>query len=176
LGLTLVRWLVEMHGGSVQAHSDGPGRGSEFLVRLPVSAPPPAAPPPAPAPAPKKPLRILVVEDEPAVAEMLVLLLRLWGHTVRAATDGPGALEAAGPFRPQVVLCDVGLPGMDGYQVARELRLREGPAAPVLVAVTGYGQEEDRRRAQQAGFDYHMTKPVNAPALEALLARCTAAA
>src|SRR5205807_8418182 len=97
------------------------------------------------------------VEDEAAVADMLVLLLRLWGHTVQAAYDGPAALAAAPTFRPDVVLCDIGLPGMNGYQLARQLRRDDGtPGRPVLVAVTGYGQEEDRRRAQLAGFDHHL--------------------
>jgi PAS domain S-box-containing protein len=176
IGLTLVRRLVEMHGGSILAHSDGPGKGSEFMVRLPalprrrpeVPAPPAAAPPK------KEPLRVLVVEDEVAVAKMLVMLLRLWGHQVQGVHDGAGALAAVATFHPDVILCDIGLPGKNGYQVARELRQREWQGRPpVLVAVTGYGQEEDQRRAQAAGFDYHLTKPVDPHALEALLARCT---
>src|SRR5262249_29650512 len=126
IGLTLVRRLAEMHGGSVLAHSDGPGKGSEFMVRLP------ALPPKQPGvpgqleqePAKQEPLRILVVEDEVAVAEMLVMLLQLWGHTVRAVHDGPAALAAAETFHPEVVLCDIGLPGMNGYQLARQLGLQ----------------------------------------------------
>jgi PAS domain S-box-containing protein len=174
IGLTLVRRLVEMHGGSVLAHSDGPGKGSEFMVRLPALPP---RQPDVPGqleqePAKQEPLRILVVEDEVAVEEMLVMLLELWGHTVRAVHDGPAALAAAETFHPEVVLCDIGLPGMNGYQLARQLGLQAGPNKPVLVAITGYGQEEDRRRAQTAGFDHHMTKPVDPAALEALLAHC----
>jgi signal transduction histidine kinase/DNA-binding response OmpR family regulator len=175
IGLTLVRRLAEMHGGTVLAHSDGPGQGSEFMVRLP--APPPRQPevpaPPAPGPARNVPLRVLVVEDEVAVAEMLLMLLRLWGHETEGAHDGPGGLAAAETFRPDVILCDIGLPGRNGYQVAQQLRQRRGSAGrPVLVAITGYGQEEDRRRAEAAGFDCHMTKPVDVHALEVLLARC----
>jgi PAS domain S-box-containing protein len=180
IGLTLVRRLVEMHGGSILAHSDGAGKGSEFMVRLPalprrqpeVPAPPQAPRPARPSGCPE-PLRVLVVEDEVAVAEMLVMLLRLWGHEVRAVHDGTGALSAVATFPPDVILCDIGLPGKNGYQVARQLRQMEWQGArPVLVAVTGYGQEEDQRRARTAGFDYHMTKPVDPHALEALLARC----
>jgi two-component system CheB/CheR fusion protein len=112
---------------------------------------------------------VLVVEDELAVAEMLVLLLELWGHTVQAVHDGPAALAAAPSFRPEAVLCDIGLPGMDGYELARQLRQQEGLNKSVLVAITGYGQEQDRRRAQDVGFDHHMTKPVDPAALAKLL-------
>jgi PAS domain S-box-containing protein len=174
IGLTLVRRLVEMHGGSVLVHSDGPAKGSEFMVRLPALPPrqPEVSGPPEQEPAKQVPLRIMVVEDEVAVAEMLAVLLKLWGHTVRAVHDGPAALATAETFHPEVVLCDIGLPGMNGYQLARQLCRQAGPNKPTLVAITGYGQEEDRRRAQTAGFDHHMTKPVDPAALEALLARC----
>jgi two-component system CheB/CheR fusion protein len=185
IGLTLVRRLVELHGGRVLAHSDGPGRGSEFLVGLPALAPQPDGepePPRPPEPVKAEPRRVLVVEDEVAVAEMLVMLLELWGHQVQAVFDGPAALAAVQTFHPQVILCDIGLPGMSGYQLARQLRQQgagsgdphPAPAQPVLVAITGYGQEEDRHCAQRAGFDHHLTKPVDPPALEALLARCAA--
>jgi two-component system CheB/CheR fusion protein len=173
IGLALVRRLVELHGGSVRAHSDGPGQGSEFRVRLPAlppQRPQPSELPPQPAPARGGRLRVLVVEDEPAVEEMLVILLGLWGHTVQAVHDGPAALAATQTMRPEVVLCDIGLPGMNGYQLARQLRQQEGLNKPVLVAITGYGQEQDRRRAQEAGFAHHMTKPVDPAALEKLLA------
>jgi len=172
IGLALVRRLVELHGGSVRAHSDGPGKGSEFLVRLPALPPQrsePSEPPREPEPAKGRPLRILVVEDELAVAEMLVMLLELWGHTVQAVHDGPAALAAGQTLRPEVVLCDIGLKGMDGYQLARQLLQQEGLNKPVLVAMTGYGQEQDQRRAQEAGFDHHMTKPVDPAAVQKLL-------
>ena len=110
-----------------------------------------------------------MVEDDLAVAEMLVLLLKLWGHTVQAVPDGPAALVAALPFRPEVVLCDIGLPGMDGYQLARQLRHQEGSNKSLLFAITGYGLEEDLRRAQQAGFDHHLTKPIDPAVLAKLL-------
>ncbi len=178
IGLTLVRRLVELHGGMVLAHSDGPGKGSEFMVRLPLLAeqrPEPAEPSTATRPARNGSLRVLVVEDEATVAEMLVMLLGLWGHTVQAVHDGPSALAAVQSFQPAVVLCDIGLPGMNGYQLARHLCQQAGANKPILVAMTGYGQEEDRRSAQKAGFDHHMTKPVDPNALEALLAECVSA-
>jgi CheY-like chemotaxis protein len=112
---------------------------------------------------------VLVVENEVATAEMLGMLLELWGHTVQAIHDGPAALAAAPSFRPEVVLCDIGLPGMNGYQLAPQLRQQEGLSKSVLIAITGYGQEEDQRRAHEAGFDHHMTKPVDPAALEKLL-------
>jgi two-component system CheB/CheR fusion protein len=178
IGLTLVRQLVHLHGGSVLAHSDGPGKGSEFIVRLPPppeQAPELSPPPLATGPAKNGSLRVLVVEDEAIVAEMLIMLLKLWGHAVQGVHEGPAALAAIATFAPEVILCDLGLPGMDGYELARQVRHREGANKPVLVAITGYGQEEDKRRAQAAGFDHHMTKPVDPNVLEALLADCALA-
>jgi two-component system CheB/CheR fusion protein len=172
IGLTLVRRLVELHGGKAQAHSAGPGKGSEFVLRLPAlpaQRPEPPAPPPPLEPVSARALRILLVEDEVAVAEMLVMLLELWGHTVQVVHNGPAALAAAPTLRPQVVLCDIGLPGMSGYDVARQLRQQEGLNKLVLIAITGYGQQEDQRRAQEAGFDHHLTKPVDPVAFEKLL-------
>jgi two-component system CheB/CheR fusion protein len=172
VGLTLVRRLVELHGGSVEAHSEGQGQGSEFVVRLPALSPrepEPVEPRDEPASTSGAARRVLVVEDERSVAEMLVMLLKLWGHTVRAAYDGPAALMTASTFHPEIVLCDIGLPGMDGYEVARQLRQLDGQANPVLIAITGYGQEEDRRRSARAGFDQHLTKPVDPLALEKML-------
>ena len=173
IGLTLVRRLVELHGGSVRAHSDGAAKGSEFVVRLPAlpaRSPKSSEPPPIQEQARSRGLRVLVVEDEPAVAEMLVMLLELWGHAVQAVHDGPAALVAAPTFRPHVALCDIGLPGMNGYQLARHLRQQVALNKLVLIAMTGYGQEEDQRRAREAGFDHHLTKPVNPVAFEKLLA------
>ena len=115
-------------------------------------------------------LRVLVVEDEVTVAQMFVLLLKLWGHAVHVVHDGVSVMAAVAAFHPHVVLCDIGLPGLNGYEVARQLRQAGGVNRPVLVAVTGYGQQEDYRRGQQAGFDLYMTKPVDPAELEALLA------
>jgi two-component system CheB/CheR fusion protein len=175
IGLTLVKSLVERHGGCVAARSAGPGQGSEFVVRLPVLAQVPATPAePGPGePSPRRlstNRRILVVEDNADAADSLAVLLRVCGHDVRTVHDGAAALEAAEAFRPEVVLLDIGLPRMDGYQVARRLREQSGTKTALLVAVTGYGQEEDRRRAAAAGFDAYMTKPADPIGLERLLA------
>jgi PAS domain S-box-containing protein len=169
IGLTLVKGLVELHGGTVEAFSEGPGKGSEFVVRLPLRAAESVeelAPPGAPGFAPRK---ILVVEDNVDAAETLCDLLRAWGHQVQAALDGPTALRAASAFHPEVVLCDIGMPGMDGYEVARRLRAQQAADAPLLVAVTGYGQAEDLRRSAEAGFDHHFVKPVDPEGLLRLL-------
>jgi CheY-like chemotaxis protein len=162
IGLTLVKRLVTKHGGTVEAYSDGPGRGSEFVVRLPVlgEVPPAAAAPPAGRPAAGGCLRVLLVDDNTDGADSLAALVRLAGHEARVAHDGPGALEAAAAFRPQVVVLDIGLPGLTGYEVARRLRADPDLAGAALVAVTGYGRDEDRERARAAGFDHHLVKPV----------------
>jgi PAS domain S-box-containing protein len=172
IGLTLVKSLVEMHGGSVEAHSDGPGKGSEFVVRLPGWAgrvasgeAGDAAPPPIKLPS----RRVLVVDDSPDAADSLAMLLRLEGQEVRVAYDGPTALGLARDFRPRLVLLDIGLPGMDGYEVARRLRQQPGLGGVVLVALTGWGQEEDRRKSQEAGFDHHLVKPAGLEELQQLL-------
>ncbi len=172
IGLTLVRSLVEMHGGRVEAHSEGLNKGSEFVVRLPAlpdEQEGPAAPP-EPAAAANGKARVLVVEDTPDVAKTLRLLLELWGYDVRVAEDGPSALVAYRTYQPDVVLLDIGLPGMNGYDVARQLRRENGRKRPFLMAVTGYGQDEDRQRAHEAGFDLHMTKPVDPGRLQTVLA------
>ncbi len=174
IGLTLVRQLVEMHGGQVEAHSDGPGRGSEFVVRLPALAAEAVseAPPPAPAgpPARGPGRRVLVVDDNWDAAESLALLLEVAGHQVRTCPDGRSALEAAEQFRPEAVLLDIGLPGMDGYEVARRMRQLPATRGALLVALTGYGQEDDQRRAHEAGFNHHLIKPADLEALAGLLA------
>ncbi len=169
LGLTLVKKLAELHGGTVEARSEGPGKGSEFIVRLParVTAEPPAAP--AAATGPPRARRILLVEDNYDSAELLAEFLASLGHDVAVAHDGPAALDAAARVHPEIVLLDIGLPGMDGYEVGRRLRASD-PQAPVLVALTGYGQEEDRSRSRNAGFAHHLTKPFEPAALERLLA------
>jgi two-component system CheB/CheR fusion protein len=175
IGLALVRTLVAMHGGSVKAYSDGPGKGSTFVVRLPLGAQgkedaSSLAPRPE-ALAPSPPVRVLVVEDSRDAAATLGLLLRGLGHDVQTAHDGPSALEAAQQHRPDVVLLDIGLPHMDGYEVARRLRQQPDMQAATLVAMTGFGQDEDRRRSFAAGFDHHLVKPVDPYELQKLLAR-----
>jgi CheY-like chemotaxis protein len=172
LGLTLVRSLVEMHGGRVEAFSPGLGQGSEFVLRLPIRLPAEAAIPPVEpfTPAASRPLRVLVVEDNVDAAESLAALLRLWNHDVAVAHDGGTALEAAREKQPEVVLLDIGLPGLDGYQVARRLREEVGLAHTLLVAMTGHGQPEDRQRSQEAGIHHHFVKPVEPIVLRNLLA------
>jgi two-component system CheB/CheR fusion protein len=178
IGLTLVRSLAEMHGGGVQAFSDGPGRGSEFVLRLPASAAPcqrkSPSDPAGQGAATVMPRRILVVDDHVDAAEMLAKLLQLEGHDVRTVHDGTAALEAAQKYQPEVILLDIGLPGMNGYEVARQLRQQPAMANVLLVAVTGYGQEDDRRRSKMAGFDYHLVKPLTPNSLEHLLANTKA--
>jgi PAS domain S-box-containing protein len=169
VGLTLVRRLVELHGGSVEAHSEGPDRGSEFVVRLPA---PEAAAPPSSAGA-SGPERegghVLIVDNSKEAADSIAVLLRTWGYEVRVAYDPFAALEEARARPPAVVLLDIGMPGMDGYEVARRLRGQTKLRGAVLVAVTGYSEEQDRQKAQAAGFDYHMVKPVDPNDLRALM-------
>jgi signal transduction histidine kinase len=173
LGLSLVRGLVELHGGKVQAASSGKGRGAEFTVWLPLAEEPPALlPKPARQVSGTKPLRVLVVEDNPDAAESLRILLELGGHEVRVAHSGPAGVGTAKEVRPQVVLCDIGLPGMDGYAVAAALRQDPATAGARLIAVTGYGQAEDVRRALEAGFHGHLVKPVLPERLFAQLEAC----
>jgi signal transduction histidine kinase/ActR/RegA family two-component response regulator len=174
MGLTLVRSLVELQGGSVSAASEGAGRGSAFTVRLPLVAPdaPGVAPQAAgeATPAPSVPERIVVVEDNVEVREMLAELLEMDGYVVEQAADGPDGLARILSSRPEVALVDIGLPGLDGYEVARRSRQALGDSL-TLVAMTGYGQAEDRERAVHAGFDTHITKPVSVAEIEAVLAR-----
>jgi two-component system CheB/CheR fusion protein len=171
IGLTLVKSLVELHGGTVSASSGGPGRGSEFAVRLPladVGASESTRRMPA-GPAHKPPgARVLIVDDNVDTAAGMVRLLKLLGHQVAIAHDGPAALDAARRHRPDVVLLDIGLPGMDGYEVARALR-HEGFTDALLIAVSGYGQDEDFKRSQAAGFNHHLVKPVDFDSLIMLL-------
>ncbi|MFL5340760.1 MAG: PAS domain S-box protein [Gemmataceae bacterium] len=173
VGLSLVRNLVEMHGGSVSAHSDGPGRGSEFTIRLPLAAERPAAaggPNGPQAGAAARPMRrVLVVDDNTDAALALGMLLRMLGHDVRTAPDGPAALEEVAEFRPEVAFLDIGMPGMSGYDLARQLRATPGGESTFLVALTGWGQAEDRRYAHEAGFDEHLTKPADPAKLVELL-------
>lgn len=175
IGLTLVRTLVELHGGFIEAASNGSGRGSTFTIYLPVlPRPSPAASLPRPAVRPgaaMRPLRILLADDNRALAESWKALLTNWGHTIEVVHDGPAALEKAQRERPDIVLLDINLPGLDGYQVARRLHRKGVRKEGLLVAVTGYGQEEDRRRAREAGFDLYLVKPVEPEEMQKLLAR-----
>jgi PAS domain S-box-containing protein len=172
IGLTLVKRLVEMHNGTVAAFSAGEGKGSEFVVRVPVVA---AADERRDAgngddaAIQARRRRVLVVDDNADAAESLALFLRMRGHEVRTTYDGPSALEMMPGYQPDLVLLDIGLPGMDGYEVARRIRLMPEGRSVRIVAVTGYGQDEDRRLAQEAGFDQHLTKPVDPEALESLI-------
>jgi CheY-like chemotaxis protein len=174
IGLSLVRGLVELHGGRVDARSDGEGRGAEFVVRLPALEAPPGAEDGAdgerrPARAGSS-RRVLVVDDNRDAADSLGAVLQLAGHEVRTAYDGEAAVYSAATWQPEVVLLDIGLPGMNGYEAAARIRGAPWGAGMVLVAVTGWGQEEDKRRAAESGFDVHLTKPVDLDSLASLLA------
>jgi CheY-like chemotaxis protein len=167
----VVRKLIEMHGGKIMANSEGPGKGSEFAVHLPILQQDPKQLSPQGLHAPLGTIsrRVLVVDDNVDAAESIAVLLRLWGHDVRVSHTGPEALRAAEEYQPDVVMLDIGLPGMNGYEVARQLRQQPHFQKTLLAAVTGYGQEDDRRRSEEAGFDHHLTKPVEPADLEKLL-------
>ena len=173
IGLTLVRHLVGMHGGSVSVRSAGLGQGSEFVVRLPRLPDPPAvrSSDGAATTAPRPPRRVLVVDDNQDVADSLLIILQQQGHQVRAAHDGLTALKLAESYKPEVVLLDIGLPGLDGYEVARRLRALPELHGALLIALTGYGQPDARRRALDAGFDVHLVKPVDPQTLTDLINR-----
>jgi CheY-like chemotaxis protein/two-component sensor histidine kinase len=173
IGLTLAKRLVELHGGTIEASSEGPGRGSMFTVRLPVvkavetehgsrvrDEPPPYGV-----------CRVLVAEDNPDAAEMMRVMLSFKGHDVRVAADGMQALEMVETFHPHIAFLDIGMPRMDGYEAARRIRERLGRRV-VLVALTGWGQDEDKRRSREAGFDHHLTKPPEPARLERLISEC----
>jgi len=172
VGLTIVKRLVELHGGSVEAKSEGPGMGSEFVIRLPVvlsvvheqrqeDGRQPAGPPGR--------HRTLVVDDNVDAASSLATLLRLAGHEVRTAHDGLEGVKAAAAFRPDVILLDIGMPRLNGYDACRRIREQPWGKGMVIVALTGWGQEEDKRRSSEAGFNQHMVKPVDPATLEKLL-------
>ena len=177
IGLTLSRRLMEMHGGAVEARSEGPGRGSEFLLRLPAVHGPESRSEPAAgsngasadAAEPSRRSRVLIVDDNVDSARSLARLLRLSGHEVETAGDGPGALDQIVTLNPNVVLLDIGLPGMDGFEVARRIRSLPESGNMVLVALTGYGRQEDRNRSRESGFDHHLVKPVELDVLFSLL-------
>jgi PAS domain S-box-containing protein len=174
IGLTLVKNLVEMHRGRVEAHSGGLGHGSEFIVRLPLVvqegsvSDAPASLEPRQARSPGH--RLLVVDDNKDAAISLALLLRLHGHEVQVAHDGPAGIQLALAQRPDLIFLDLGMPGMDGYEVARRIRRTPALERITLAALTGWGQQEDRRRTAEAGFDHHLVKPPEPKALEAVLA------
>jgi signal transduction histidine kinase len=178
IGLTLVRRLVELHGGTVEAASEGHGKGSRFTVRLPLRAGRPAAEKSDAqedhAPARDGALRVLIVEDNRDAADMLSMLVSAWGHTVRTAPDGLDALEVAEAFRPQAVLLDIGLPKLDGHGVARRLRAQLWSRETLIVAITGRGQEGDRQRSEEVGIDRHLLKPVDLRVLRGLLSDASA--
>jgi PAS domain S-box-containing protein len=180
IGLALVKRLAELHGGSVEAKSDGIGKGSEFRIHLPLARhrPEVACPVAVTAAGSGRPARrrVLIVDDNRDAAASLALLLKLLGSDAQTANDGPSALEAAEAYRPDLVLLDLGMPGMSGFEVARRLREQPELSAITLVALTGWGQEEDRRRTEAAGFDHHLVKPVDLAALSSLVAGAPAAA
>ncbi len=172
LGLATVKGLVELHGGTIAVHSEGIGRGSEFAVTFPAIRPPSARPAAAP-PTPPRHLRVLVIEDNTDAGETLKDLLELSGHEVRVAGDGPTGVGLAHAFHPDLVLCDLGLPQMNGFEVARALRADQTLHA-WLVALSGYAQHEDIRRAGEVGFDRHVSKPASPEVLNALLVEAAA--
>lgn len=175
VGLTIVRTLVEMHGGEVEVRSAGIDKGTEFIVRLPIiDETPPVVAPLYDSPAKSEngyngKKKILVVDDNRDAATSLGELLKRWGYEVRTVNDGPTVLKEVPQWQPNVVLLDIGLPEMDGYEVAQELKRQDSCPMPLIVAVTGYGQEEDKRRAQEVGFDYYFTKPIDFGALRQIL-------
>ena len=171
IGLALARRLAEMHGGAVDAYSEGPGKGSVFTVRLPLTGnqrPGYTVAGHIAAAIPQQ--RILVVDDNRDAADSLGMILKFLGADVRIARDGLEALEAVQTYDPSVVLLDIGMPGMDGYEVARTIRTRFPGHRPTIVALTGWGQDKDRGRAREAGFDHHLIKPADVGALQVLLA------
>ncbi|HXU04270.1 MAG TPA: response regulator, partial [Polyangia bacterium] len=171
LGLALVKGLVELHGGSVSASSAGKGMGAEFVVRLPLEGNVTAgAAAPVSTNVPRQQRRMLVIEDEPDIAMAMRLVLEMAGHQVAIARNGPDGLATARAFKPEVVLCDIGLPGMDGYEVARRIRADETLRASFLVALSGYAQVDDVAAARAAGFDEHLAKPASLEKVQRVLA------
>ena len=173
IGLALVKTLTQMHGGTVNVSSAGTGQGSEFIVRLPILVEAAAVTRPTMSPDPvftAAALRILIVDDNQDAADMLAMFLQLAGHETHTAHDGEAAIEATTRLQPDLVLLDIGLPRLNGYEAARRIREHKPTGGPVLVALTGWGQDEDRRRSEAAGFDAHLVKPVDEAALRALLA------
>jgi CheY-like chemotaxis protein len=175
IGLALVKGLVERHGGTIEANSEGLGRGSEFTVTLPVARPQPLThtgdQPIIEKRSGNYSLRVLIVDDNVDAGDSMSMILEAAQHEVRTARDGEEALELVRTFQPQVVMLDIGMPKMNGYQVARHIRQQPWGHNMVLIACTGWGQPDDRRRSQDAGFDHHLVKPVNAREILQLLGR-----
>jgi len=171
IGLALVRAFVEMHGGTVSARSEGLGKGSEFIVTLPVVAPPVVlgGEHSALGDAATEGLRILVADDVPDSLTSLAVALQLLGHNVRTADDGPSAVETAMAFHPDIAVLDIGMPGLTGYDVASRIRDTDWGRSSLLIALTGWGQREDVLRAHRSGFDHHMTKPADFAALRRMI-------
>jgi CheY-like chemotaxis protein len=173
LGLTIVKTLTELHGGSIGATSEGQGRGSEFILRLPIAGPAiaPQAPPPQSSSTQQAlpAFKVLLVDDNQSAVHMMSRLLSKLGQDVHIADSGMAALDQLSALSPDIVISDVAMPGMSGYDLARHIRTLDLPRQPFLVAVTGYGQESDRQAALAAGFDKHLTKPVGVATLEQLL-------
>jgi len=181
IGLALARGLIEMHGGRIEAFSDGPGKGSEFVIRLPRAngavETPEAQPRQAPLPCEQREdrqLKVLVVDDSVDSAESMAIILEMSGHSVRKAHNGPDALRAASEYRPDVVLMDIGMPGMSGHEVAQKLRETPAMREVVLIAMTGYGRQVDREQSRAAGFDHHLVKPLDFDKLNEVLIASTA--
>jgi len=174
IGLALAKGLVELHGGQIEARSGGSGRGSEFTVRLPagvVNAPKAAGSHAEPQARGAVNRRVLIADDNQDSAESLAMLLRMEGHEVMVAHDGPEAFAAVATFNPEVALLDIGMPGLNGYEVAKKIRAATPSSAIILIAVTGWGQHSDKARARAAGFDHHFTKPVEPERLVELLSQ-----
>jgi CheY-like chemotaxis protein len=171
IGLALVRGLVELHGGTIVARSEGDGKGSEFIMRLPISSLPAKISPiiEKPAPVITDNKRILVIDDNVDAAETLAMLVELNGHTTRIANDGMTGIKIAEEFNPDGILCDIGLPDINGYEVAQRIREQIWGKKIFLIATTGWGQGKDKELAKDAGFDKHLTKPINLQELNSIL-------
>lgn len=171
IGLSLVKRLPEMHGGKIEAKSNGPGQGAEFIVRLPHTSPTNVSSNSSNNEhSPSQPnLRILIVDDNRDGADSLAMMLKMFGNETKTAYDGEQAVELCMNYEPDVLLLDLGLPKLNGYDACRQIRQQSSRKPPVIIAQTGWGQEEDRQRTREAGFDYHMVKPIDPAALMSLL-------